>query len=78
MTTDRSSSTDDILLAPADSAAARAGIKVGDKIVSIDDKPTPNFSTVQHILGPKYEGDVIKIKVKRGDAEMAAALAEKR
>ncbi|MDB5312298.1 MAG: mucD 5 [Gemmataceae bacterium] len=52
-----------------DSAADRAGLKVGDRIVAIDGKPVPNFSTVQHILGPKYEGDVVKVKVARGDKE---------
>lgn len=52
-----------------DSAAARAGLKVGDTIVAIDDKTTPNFSTVQHILGPKYEGDVIKLKISRDGKE---------
>ena len=56
-----------------DSAAARAGMKVNDKILAIDDKPTPNFSTVQHILGPKYEGDSVKIKVIRDDKEMEFA-----
>lgn len=53
-----------------DSAADRAGLKVGDKIVAIDDRPVPNFSTVQHILGPKYEGDVVKVKVLRDDKEL--------
>ena len=56
-----------------DSAAARAGLKVGDKILAIDDKPTPNFSTVQHILGPKYEGDAIKLKFSREDKEQEIA-----
>lgn len=52
-----------------DSAAARAGIKAGDTVVSIDGKPTPNFSSVQHVLGPKYEGDVIAVKVLRDGKE---------
>ena len=53
-----------------DSAADRAGIKVDDAILAIDGKLVPNFSTVQHILGPKYEGDIIALKVKRGDKEL--------
>ncbi|MCE9562309.1 MAG: PDZ domain-containing protein [Planctomycetes bacterium] len=53
-----------------DSAAARAGMKVGDKITEIDGKKIPNFSTVQHVLGPKYDGDEISVKVMRGDKEM--------
>jgi S1-C subfamily serine protease/predicted esterase len=52
-----------------DSAADRAGLKVGDTILAIDDKPVVNFSQVQHILGPKYEGEVIKIKVRRDKDE---------
>ncbi len=53
-----------------DSAAAKAGLKVGDKIVSIDKKPVVHMVGMQHILGPKYEGDVIDIKVLRNDIEM--------
>lgn len=53
-----------------DSAAARAGMKVGDRILAIDSKPVPNFSTLQHILGPRYEGDVVKVKVLRGKEEV--------
>ncbi|HUR55959.1 MAG TPA: trypsin-like peptidase domain-containing protein, partial [Gemmataceae bacterium] len=49
-----------------DSAASRTGIQVGDKLVAIDGRPTPNYSAVQHILGPKYEGDKVTVKVSRG------------
>jgi len=56
-----------------DSAADRAGLKVDDAILSIDGKPVPNFSTVQHILGPKYEGDIVQLKVRRGDKELEFA-----
>ncbi|WP_439629531.1 PDZ domain-containing protein [Gemmata sp.] len=52
-----------------DSAAARAGIQVGDKILEVDGKKIPNFSTLQHVLGPKYDGDEIAIKIARGDKE---------
>jgi S1-C subfamily serine protease/predicted esterase len=53
-----------------DSAAAHAGLQVGDKILAIDDKPTPNFSTVQHILGPKYDGDKLSLKIERDGKEL--------
>ena len=56
-----------------DSAAARAGIKTGDTVVSIDGKPVPNFSSVQHVLGPKYEGDAIAVKVLRDGKEVEFA-----
>jgi S1-C subfamily serine protease/predicted esterase len=52
-----------------DSAAARAGLQVGDKIVEINGKKIPNYSTLQHVLGPMYEGDEITVKIMRGDQE---------
>ena len=52
-----------------DSAAARAGMQVGDKILAIDGKPIPNFSTLQHVLGPMYDGDEITVKVSRNDKD---------
>jgi S1-C subfamily serine protease/predicted esterase len=50
-----------------DSAAARAGLQVGDKILEINGKKIPNYSTLQHVLGPMYEGDEITVKISRGD-----------
>jgi hypothetical protein len=56
-----------------DSAAARAGMQVGDKIIEVtvagEAKKIPNFSTLQHVLGPLYAGDEIAVKVSRGDQE---------
>lgn len=53
-----------------DSAAARAGLQIGDVIVEINGKPVPHYSALQHQLGPLYEGDVISLKVRRGDKEV--------
>ncbi len=52
-----------------ESAAARAGVKVGDQIIEVDGKPVLNHAQVLHAMGPKYEGDVVSIKVKRGKEE---------
>jgi S1-C subfamily serine protease/predicted esterase len=52
-----------------DSAAARAGMQVGDKILELNNKKIPNFSTLQHVLGPMYDGDEVTVKVMRGDKE---------
>jgi len=52
-----------------DSAAARAGLKVSDRILEVNGSPIPNYSTLQHVLGPLYEGDEITLKIKRGDKE---------
>ncbi len=51
------------------SAAEKAGVKPGDTIVAIDGKPTANFSQLQHVLGPKYEGDTVSVTVRRDDKD---------
>ncbi|MBP3955132.1 PDZ domain-containing protein [Gemmata sp. G18] len=53
-----------------DSAAARAGLQVNDKIVELNGKKVQDYSALQHILGPLYEGDEIALKAVRGDKEM--------
>jgi S1-C subfamily serine protease/predicted esterase len=53
-----------------DSAAARAGVQVGDTIVKADGQPVPHYSALQHLLGPKYEGDAVKLVVKRDGKEV--------
>lgn len=52
-----------------DSAAARAGLQVGDKILEIDGHKVPHFSALQHVMGPKYDGDEVGLKVERGGKE---------
>jgi serine protease Do len=49
-----------------DSTADKAGIKSGDEIIEVDGKPVNNHAQMLHALGPKYEGDLVSVKVKRG------------
>ena len=56
-----------------DSAAAKAGMKPGDTVVNIGGKPVGNFSQLQHVLGPKYEGDVVSVTVLRDGKEQEFA-----
>ncbi len=51
------------------SAAEKAGIKPGDKIVAVDGKPVANMSQLQHALGPKYEGDTVSVTILRDGKE---------
>ncbi len=51
------------------SAAEKAGIKIDDVIKEIDGHPIANFAQLQHQLGSKYEGDIIRVKVTRGKEE---------
>ena len=48
-----------------DSAAAKVGIKPGDTIIELDGVVIANFSQLQHRLGPKYEGDQVRVVVQR-------------
>jgi S1-C subfamily serine protease len=54
-----------------DSSAAKAGIKAGDVIVELEGKPVVRMAQIMHLLGPKYEGDKISLKYKRGDKVIA-------
>jgi S1-C subfamily serine protease/predicted esterase len=51
------------------SAAAKAGLKTGDKIIEVDGHPVQRMAQVLHLLGPRYEGDVISLKYVRGGKE---------
>jgi S1-C subfamily serine protease/dienelactone hydrolase len=48
------------------STAAKAGIKPGDVIQEIDGHEVNNMAQVLHLLGGKYEGDKVSIKLLRG------------
>lgn len=52
------------------SAAARAGIKVGDVVSEVDGHRVERQAQVMQALGTKYEGDVVTVKVRRGKEEL--------
>jgi serine protease Do len=56
----------------SDSGAAKAGIKPGDTVVELEGKPVVRMAQILHILGPKYEGEKVSLKYKRGDKVIAA------
>jgi len=47
--------------------ADKAGLKPGDNIIEVEGKPVLNQAQLFHQLRPKYEGEEISLKVKRGD-----------
>ena len=49
-----------------ESPAAKAGLKVGDVITQLDDRPIDRIPTLRHYLGGKYAGDTIKVVFRRG------------
>jgi S1-C subfamily serine protease len=56
-----------IAMVTADSAASKAGLKVGDVIVEVEGHAIDRLAQMQHILGTRYEGEHISLKYKRGD-----------
>jgi len=54
-----------------DSAALRAGIKSGDIITEIDGVRVVRQAQVLHLLGEKYEGEPVSVKVLRGKQELS-------
>jgi S1-C subfamily serine protease len=48
-----------------ESAAEKAGIKPGDVIKEMDGKPVLHQAQLLHMIGPKYEGDTISLKLVR-------------
>jgi S1-C subfamily serine protease/predicted esterase len=52
------------------SPAMRAGIKPGDQIVEIEGKRIERVAQLQHLIGGKYEGDTVSLKVLRAGKEI--------
>lgn len=49
------------------SPAEAAGVKSGDVIVGVDGKEVDRAATLKQLVGPKYGGDSVVVKVRRGD-----------
>jgi serine protease Do len=56
-------------ISPA-SAAEKRGLKPGDTIKEIDGKPIDTQARLRQILGPKYEGETVALKIQRGKEEI--------
>ena len=53
-----------------DSVAEKAGLKVDDTVIALDDDPVSSIDDVRIALFYKHPGDTIKVKAKRGDEEI--------
>jgi S1-C subfamily serine protease/photosystem II stability/assembly factor-like uncharacterized protein len=54
----------------ADAPAERAGVKDGDVITHIEDKPAGNYSSLIALIRTKAVGDKVKLKLTRGTENM--------
>jgi len=58
----------------ADSPAARAGLKPGDRIVRVDRLPTPDVDTLNRVLGGERIGQRVQIELLRGTHKLSFEL----
>ena len=56
---------------PANSPAAKAGLKPGDEVVEVDGAKIASQSQLKHALGRRYAGDPVSIVVLRGDERLS-------
>ena len=49
------------------SAAAKAGIQVGDIVTKLADTPIDGIGSLRNVLSAKKAGDTIKVELKRGE-----------
>jgi len=70
MDQDRSEAGAKILQVLDGHAAAKAGVKKGDIVVSIDGEPVKNAFTLRFAIGRSRAGDTATLRVKRGDEEL--------
>jgi len=54
----------------AGSPAAAAGLKTGDVILSVDDRPAENVDKLVAILRQMPAGSAVRVRVKRDDARL--------
>ena len=53
-----------------DTPAAKAGIAVGDLIVSVNDAAVADYAAFQGMINDHQPGDELKLKIKRGDQDV--------
>jgi serine protease Do len=54
--------------------AGKAGLKKGDEIVAIDERPIHTQTDLRFALGPRYAGEEIRVTARRGDVESTYSL----
>lgn len=64
----------EIAACPANTPAAKAGLKPGDKIVEIDGAQIERQAQLRHALGARYAGDTVRVAALRGSERIEASI----
>jgi serine protease Do len=56
------------------SPAHQAGLKDGDSILELDGHAVNRQAQIRHVMGNKYAGEIVAIKVKRGEEELSSEI----
>src|SRR5690606_1355690 len=57
-----------------DSAAAKAGLKAGDVVISVDERPIGSAAELRNEIGSRRIGDTVKVTVLRDGASRSASI----
>jgi serine protease Do len=57
------------------SPAAKAGIREGDRILSVDGTAVDRIAAVRHQLAVRYAGDTVRLTLERGEPDQAETLS---
>jgi C-terminal processing protease CtpA/Prc len=52
------------------SSAARAGLKVGDRLLEVDGRPTADREAIRNAFADKRWGDGVRLTVRRGEEKI--------
>jgi serine protease Do len=64
------SSPAEIAAVRPNSPAGSAGFRKGDRIIAVNDRPVASQTDLRFALGPRYAGETVQVKLKRGDDEL--------
>ena len=64
------SSPAEIAAVRPNSPAGSAGFRKGDRIIAVNDRSVSSQTDLRFALGPRYAGETIQVKLKRGDNEL--------
>jgi uncharacterized iron-regulated protein len=67
-----------VIIVQKDSAADRAGVKVGDVITSFDGAPVTDKETLSRLMAAKRWGDAASLGVRRGEQDVALTVVFRR